>query len=188
MGNEICTVIAGYHWFTDWGRDTMISLEGLTLQTGRQREAAFILRDVRALRSRPSHPKHVSRRSNEGLYHTPTRRCVFHAVEAYVRRSGDEGRHPNSADMVHIVEHHLKGTRFGIKDPSDGLLRQALRDISSRWMPGGTDKVTRGGERRWRSTRCGTTRWPTWDGSPACGRAVRRDCARACGSGVRVVQ
>ena len=44
MGNEIRTVIAGYHWFTDWGRDTMISLEGLTLQTGRQREAAFILR------------------------------------------------------------------------------------------------------------------------------------------------
>jgi predicted glycogen debranching enzyme len=44
MGNEIRTVIAGYHWFTDWGRDTMISLEGLTLMTGRNREASFILR------------------------------------------------------------------------------------------------------------------------------------------------
>src|SRR6185436_19035265 len=44
LGNEVRTVIAGYHWFTDWGRDTMISLEGLTLSTGRQREAAFILR------------------------------------------------------------------------------------------------------------------------------------------------
>ena len=40
MGDEVRTVIAGYHWFTDWGRDTMISLEGLTLCTGRQREAA----------------------------------------------------------------------------------------------------------------------------------------------------
>ena len=38
-GDEARTVIAGYHWFTDWGRDTMISLEGLTLCTGRHREA-----------------------------------------------------------------------------------------------------------------------------------------------------
>src|SRR5262249_9740518 len=43
-GGEIRTVIAGYHWFTDWGRDTMISLEGLTLTTGRAHEAAWILR------------------------------------------------------------------------------------------------------------------------------------------------
>ena len=42
-GDEVRTVIAGYHWFTDWGRDTMISLEGLTLCTGRQREAGYIL-------------------------------------------------------------------------------------------------------------------------------------------------
>jgi predicted glycogen debranching enzyme len=44
MGDELRTVIAGYHWFTDWGRDTMISLEGLTLVTGRKREANFIVR------------------------------------------------------------------------------------------------------------------------------------------------
>ena len=44
LGNEVRTVIAGYHWFTDWGRDTMISLEGLTLTTGRTREASYILR------------------------------------------------------------------------------------------------------------------------------------------------
>src|SRR5262249_5319581 len=43
-GDEVRTVIAGYHWFTDWGRDTMISLEGLTLLTGRHAEAGFILR------------------------------------------------------------------------------------------------------------------------------------------------
>jgi predicted glycogen debranching enzyme len=44
VGDEIRSVIAGYHWFTDWGRDTMISLEGLTLTTGRQVEASYILR------------------------------------------------------------------------------------------------------------------------------------------------
>src|SRR5437868_11885365 len=38
LGDEIRTVIAGYHWFTDWGRDTMISLEGLTLTTGRKKD------------------------------------------------------------------------------------------------------------------------------------------------------
>src|SRR5207244_11782759 len=43
-GDEVRTVIAGYHWFTDWGRDTMISLEGLTLVTGRHVEAGYILR------------------------------------------------------------------------------------------------------------------------------------------------
>ena len=43
-GEDVRTVIAGYHWFTDWGRDTMISLEGLTLSTHRYREAGYILR------------------------------------------------------------------------------------------------------------------------------------------------
>src|SRR6185436_10900052 len=42
-GEDVRTVVAGYHWFTDWGRDTMISLEGLTLCTGRYREAKAIL-------------------------------------------------------------------------------------------------------------------------------------------------
>ena len=42
-GDEVRTIIAGYHWFTDWGRDTMISLEGLTLLTGRHLEARWIL-------------------------------------------------------------------------------------------------------------------------------------------------
>ena len=44
IGDESPTVIAGYHWFTDWGRDTMISLEGLTIATGRTREGEYILR------------------------------------------------------------------------------------------------------------------------------------------------
>jgi predicted glycogen debranching enzyme len=49
-GEEAWTVIAGYHWFTDWGRDTMISLEGLALATGRHREARWILRSFARMR------------------------------------------------------------------------------------------------------------------------------------------
>ena len=69
------TVIAGYHWFTDWGRDTMISLEGLTLV----REAPRGTRDsedVRATRSRWADPEHVSgRRDRRGFTTRRTRRC-----------------------------------------------------------------------------------------------------------------
>ncbi len=61
-GDDARTVIAGYHWFGDWGRDTMISLEGLTLCTGRQQETRAILRDVRSLHPGRTHSQPVSRR------------------------------------------------------------------------------------------------------------------------------
>ena len=75
-GDEVRTVIAGYHWFTDWGRDTMISLEGLTLVTGRHVEAGYILRTFAALRARRPDPEHVSRGTRrKGCITPPTRRC-----------------------------------------------------------------------------------------------------------------
>ena len=61
-GDEVRTVIAGYHWFTDWGRDTMISLEGLTLTTGRITRSRLHPAHLRPLRPRRSHPQSVSRR------------------------------------------------------------------------------------------------------------------------------
>ena len=60
-GEELRTVIAGYHWFTDWGRDTMISLEGLTLATGRITEAGWILRTFSPVHQRRPDPQHVPR-------------------------------------------------------------------------------------------------------------------------------
>ena len=98
MGNEIRTVIAGYHWFTDWGRDTMISLEGLTLETGRQREAAFILRTFAHYVRDGLIPNMFPDGSNTGLYHTADASLwYFHAVEAYLRASGDE------TTLLHIL-------------------------------------------------------------------------------------
>ena len=58
-GDEVRTVIAGYHWFNDWGRDTMISFEGLTLVTGRHTEAGWILRTFARYVRDGLHAKHV---------------------------------------------------------------------------------------------------------------------------------
>jgi predicted glycogen debranching enzyme len=142
MGNEIRTVIAGYHWFTDWGRDTMISLEGLTLTTGREREAAFILRTFAHYVRDGLIPNMFPDGSNEGLYHTADATLwFFHAVEAYLRRSGDEATLTHLLPvMLHIIESHLKGTKFGIGvDRSDGLLRQGAEGYQLTWMDAKVD-------------------------------------------------
>ena len=69
-GDEVRTVIAGYHWFTDWGRDTMISLEGLTLSTGRAVEARWILRTFAHYVRDGLIPNLFPEGQNQGLYHT----------------------------------------------------------------------------------------------------------------------
>src|SRR6202007_448763 len=69
-GDNVCTVIAGYHWFTDWGRDTMISLEGLTLTTGRHTEAGYILRTFAHYVRDGLIPNTFPEGGKEGLYHT----------------------------------------------------------------------------------------------------------------------
>src|ERR1700746_3163499 len=69
-GEEARTVMAGYHWFTDWGRDTMISLEGLTLTTNRSLEASWILRNFASAIRDGLIPNLFPERSREGLYHT----------------------------------------------------------------------------------------------------------------------
>src|SRR5207302_6432974 len=69
-GDEVRTVIAGYHWFTDWGRDTMISLEGLTLVTGRLTEAGYILRTFSHYVRDGLIPNLFPEGEKEGLYHT----------------------------------------------------------------------------------------------------------------------
>jgi len=120
----------------------MISLEGLTLQTGRQREAAFILRTFAHYVRDGLIPNMFPDGSNEGLYHTADATLwFFHALEAYVRRSGDEATLTHLLPlMVHIVEHHLKGAKFGIGvDPNDGLLRQGAEGYQLTWMDAKVD-------------------------------------------------
>jgi predicted glycogen debranching enzyme len=141
-GEEVRTVIAGYHWFTDWGRDTMISLEGLTLTTRRYREAACILKTFAHYVRDGLIPNMFPDGSGEGLYHTADATLwFFHAVHRYVQATGDHEtlRHlvPTLAD---IVVHHLRGTRFGIGvDEADGLLRQGEAGYQLTWMDAKVD-------------------------------------------------
>ncbi len=89
-GEDIRTVIAGYHWFTDWGRDTMISLEGLTLSTGRAAEAEFILRTFAHYVRDGLIPNMFPEGETEGLYHTADASLwFFHAVSRYVSYTDD---------------------------------------------------------------------------------------------------
>lgn len=142
LGNEVRTVIAGYHWFTDWGRDTMISLEGLTLTTGRTREASYILRTFSHYVKCGLIPNMFPDGSNEGLYHTADATLwYFHALEAYLRRTGDEVTLLHLLPtMIEIVEHHVRGTKFGISvDPKDGLIRQGAEGYQLTWMDAKVD-------------------------------------------------
>jgi predicted glycogen debranching enzyme len=142
LGNEIRTIIAGYHWFTDWGRDTMISLEGLTIATGRQREAAFILRTFAHYVHDGLIPNMFPDGSNEGLYHTADATLwYFHAISRYLQSTEDRATLVHLLpELVSIVEHHIKGTRFGIcVDERDGLLRQGAEGYQLTWMDAKVD-------------------------------------------------
>jgi predicted glycogen debranching enzyme len=142
MGDEVRTVVAGYHWFTDWGRDTMISLEGLTLCTGRQREAGYILRTFGHYVRDGLIPNMFPEGTNEGLYHTADATLwFFHAIHRYVTTTDDRSTlRQLMPKLASIVEHHLKGTRFGIGvDPSDGLVRQGQEGYQLTWMDAKVD-------------------------------------------------
>ena len=141
-GDEIRSVIAGYHWFTDWGRDTMISLEGLTLVTGRHREAGFILRTFEHYVRDGLIPNMFPDGSNEGLYHTADATLwFFHALHRYVEFTDDRRTLVRALPTLQsIVEHHLKGTKFGIHvDSNDGLLVQGAEGYQLTWMDAKVD-------------------------------------------------
>jgi len=136
-GEEIRTVIAGYHWFTDWGRDTMISLEGLTLITGRQQEARWILRTFSHYVRDGLIANMFPEGAKEGLYHTADASLwFFHALHRYVESTGDRiTLAVILPKLVEIIDKHLHGTRFGIgMDPADGLLRQGQHGYQLTWM------------------------------------------------------
>jgi predicted glycogen debranching enzyme len=136
-GDDVRTVIAGYHWFTDWGRDTMISLEGLTLVTGRHAEAGCILRTFAQYVRDGLIPNMFPEGTNAGVYHTADASLwYFHAIDRYMAYTGDRWTLQHVLpSLLSIAEYHAKGTRFGIAtDPRDGLLTQGSPDHPLTWM------------------------------------------------------
>ena len=136
-GEDVRTVIAGYHWFTDWGRDSMISLEGLTLTTNRRREAGWILRTFANHVRDGLIPNLFPEGERDGLYHTADASLwFFEAVARYMANGGHRTVFESILPRLEaIVRSHLEGTRFGIAvDPEDGLLRQGAPGYQLTWM------------------------------------------------------
>ena len=136
------SVIAGYPWFGDWGRDTMISLPGLTLATGRQECARDILLTFAHFVNRGMLPNVFPGAGEEPDYNTVDATLwFFEAWRAFVEASGDWASlariFPILAD---IVEWHLKGISYQIRvDPDDGLLRAGEPGVQLTWMDAKVD-------------------------------------------------
>ncbi len=142
MDDKVRAVIAGYHWFTDWGRDTMISLEGLTLTTGRYSDARGILRTLNRYVRDGLIPNYIPEGAEEGVYHTTDATLwYFHALDRYLAYTDDRTTLKLLLpSLVNIVEHHIKGTRFGIRvDPNDGLITQGEEGYQLTWMDAKVD-------------------------------------------------
>jgi glycogen debranching enzyme len=131
------SVIAGYPWFGDWGRDTMISLPGLTLATGRHDVALRILRTFARFVSQGMLPNVFPGAGDTPDYNTADASLwFFEAWRAYVVETGDMAAlrvaFPVLADMI---AWHRRGTRYDIMlDAEDGLLRAGEQGVQVTWM------------------------------------------------------
>lgn len=131
------TVIAGYPWFGDWGRDTMIALPGLTLATGRHEIAANILRTFASFVSDGLLPNRFPDGAEAPEYNTVDATLwYFIAIDEYVRASGDRKLLEELFPVLRsIVRWHQRGTRHGIcVDEQDGLLRAGEDGVQLTWM------------------------------------------------------
>ncbi|MBA2321223.1 MAG: glycogen debranching enzyme family protein [Deltaproteobacteria bacterium] len=136
-GHEGSSVIAGYHWFGDWGRDTMISLPGLTLSTGRADLARDILLTYARFVDAGMLPNRFPDAAGPPEYNTVDATLWYlEAVRAYVEATGDVGLARELWPVLEqIVAAHEQGTRYGIAvDPTDGLLRSGEAGVQLTWM------------------------------------------------------
>jgi len=131
------TVIAGYHWFADWGRDTMIALPGLTLTTGRPEIARNILEAFAASADRGMLPNRFPDAGETPEYNTVDATLwFFEAVRSYLQYTGDHEfvRARLYTKLKDIIDWHLCGTRYGIRVDSDGLLTCGEPGSQLTWM------------------------------------------------------
>jgi glycogen debranching enzyme len=130
------SVIAGYHWFGDWGRDTMIALPGLTLATGRYDAARSILQDFAGYADRGMLPNRFPEAGETPEYNTVDATLwFFEAVRAFAACTQDYDFVGGLCDVLSdIVAWHQRGTRFGIRVDRDGLLNAGEPGVQLTWM------------------------------------------------------
>jgi predicted glycogen debranching enzyme len=131
------TIIAGYPWFADWGRDAMIALPGLTLPTGRFAEARAILQTFLKYQQRGLLPNNFWDDGTGAGYNTVDGGLwLFVALERYLQAQPDPEFARSSLPILReMLQHHITGTDFGIAlDPLDGLLSAGERGVQLTWM------------------------------------------------------
>jgi len=131
------TVVAGYHWFGDWGRDTMVALPGLTLPTGQFDVARSILRTFAKHVDQGMLPNRFPDAGERPEYNTVDATLwFFEAARAYLAYTGDREFVRNELYPVFadIISWHARGTRYGIKVDPSGLLASGAPGAQLTWM------------------------------------------------------
>jgi len=139
---DACSVIAGYHWFGDWGRDTMVALPGITLATGRPQLARTILRTFARFVDSGMLPNVFPDTGGKPAYNTVDATLwYFEALRQYFAATADkELLRELSPVLAEIIEWHQRGTRFDIHvDPRDGLLYAGQAGVQLTWMDAKVD-------------------------------------------------
>ncbi|GCE13237.1 amylo-alpha-1,6-glucosidase [Tengunoibacter tsumagoiensis] len=136
------TVIAGYPWFTDWGRDSMISLPGLFLYTGRYSEARGLLKAFVSFMQNGLIPNRFADSGEERAYNTVDATLwLFRALDLYVAKTADwQLLKELFPALQSCIQHHIDGTDYGIGlDSGDGLLHAGAPGVQLTWMDARVD-------------------------------------------------
>lgn len=136
-GEDLKTLIAGYHWFSDWGRDTMIALPGICLVTGRYEDAKKILRAFAQSASQGMLPNRFPDAGEQPEYNTVDATLWFFvAIYKYLQATGDEPfvRNELMPILRDIIAWHERGTRYHIHVDADGLLYAGEPGVQLTWM------------------------------------------------------
>jgi predicted glycogen debranching enzyme len=131
------TIIAGYHWFGDWGRDTMISLPGLAIATGRPGVARSILRTFARYVDQGMLPNRFPDAGETPEYNTVDATLwYFEAIRHYYQATEDDDLlHTLFPVLADIIDWHCRGTRYQIHlDAADGLLYAGEPGVQLTWM------------------------------------------------------
>ena len=181
--NDAKTILAGYPWFSDWGRDTMIALPGLCLATGRPWLARNILRTFSRFVSEGMLPNRFPSAREAPVYNTVDATLwYFEAMRQYFEATSDIGMlHELFPVLEGVLDAHVRGTRYNIHvDPADGLLYAGEAGVQLTWMDA-KSRRSRRDPAHWKTHRsqCTVAQCRGGDGAiraspgPGC-RAVRR--------------